>query len=819
MATNRLIRALCLLIPALTLAFYLGTSIQISGGDVVMPLDDVYIHFQYARGIAEGTPYVYNAGSPPSSGATSFLYPFVLAGGYLVGFRGLALGIWALIVGAVMLGISLRVLIALWRDAGIPAGWAILGGVLFATHGAMAWHFHSGMETGVIITLTLTTFAALWFGDIRAIALSAGALALMRPEGSIMALIVVGIYAVKLWRAKDRRGDWRWLAVPLLAVMTQPAVNALITGSLSASGNQAKSILGAVPFSARIAFERIADNLGQMWLGFAVDTQFIVPALSLLAVIGWLWLVRARPALALIVLGWFVAVSGAIATLDTAFWHFKRYQMPLYALIYPLAGLGGWALWRGLMRWHGNRYVLWPRYLLAASVALTILMTAHSAAEFLRLYRVNVGNVVAQPLPMARWLNEHTDPSAVIAVHDVGMMRYVGERQTLDMVGLTTTGAADYWRHGPGAVGQFLLRERPDYIAAYTTARGLNYLVETPLYGERLAGFYAEYDPADNVALGAEFQGIYRVDWATLDSDRRDQPGQASITPRIARIIAEIDVADLASEADAGYTWRTSPDLPGFMTEFYTLDYIACDTPPCRVTDGGRRINEAESFRFELPPDAHGRDLILITRLHPVERGRLHIAVDGQPLATRHIIQQSGQWLEVATRIPPTNSATLTIDITPEGGVYMPYHHWLVIAAPPEQDDSPARAIFQDGGFDLLTAEAMIENGHLRVDTAWRAGADIRGDYKLFVHLYDEIDAPPVAQMDGYLGAGTLPPANWLDGVISGQIMVDLEGVARGRYIVGIGFYDPFTFERVAIQSDVWAVDADRLLIGEIEIE
>src|SRR5688572_14424670 len=51
-------------------------------------LDDAYIHFQYARAIAEGHPFRYQADQPISSGATSFLWPLVLAPFHLVGFRG-----------------------------------------------------------------------------------------------------------------------------------------------------------------------------------------------------------------------------------------------------------------------------------------------------------------------------------------------------------------------------------------------------------------------------------------------------------------------------------------------------------------------------------------------------------------------------------------------------------------------------------------------------------------------------------------------------------------------------------------------------------
>ena len=39
-------------------------------GEILMPLDDAYIHFQYAKQTANGHPYIYNPGDDPTSGAT-----------------------------------------------------------------------------------------------------------------------------------------------------------------------------------------------------------------------------------------------------------------------------------------------------------------------------------------------------------------------------------------------------------------------------------------------------------------------------------------------------------------------------------------------------------------------------------------------------------------------------------------------------------------------------------------------------------------------------------------------------------------------------
>src|SRR3954462_6935314 len=81
-------------------AFY-GYMLVQTGGEWSAPLDDVFIHFDNARATARGYPFEWSVGNGYSSGNTSLLYPFVLAAGYKVGFRGASLMIWAGIVACV----------------------------------------------------------------------------------------------------------------------------------------------------------------------------------------------------------------------------------------------------------------------------------------------------------------------------------------------------------------------------------------------------------------------------------------------------------------------------------------------------------------------------------------------------------------------------------------------------------------------------------------------------------------------------------------------------------------------------------------------
>nr|MCU0475215.1 hypothetical protein [Anaerolineae bacterium] len=88
-----------LLLAAGMVSAMLAGAARGADGWPLMPVDDAYIHFQYAKQAATGQPFVYVAGDPATSGATSLVYPWLLAGGWLLGWRELALGVWAVLIG------------------------------------------------------------------------------------------------------------------------------------------------------------------------------------------------------------------------------------------------------------------------------------------------------------------------------------------------------------------------------------------------------------------------------------------------------------------------------------------------------------------------------------------------------------------------------------------------------------------------------------------------------------------------------------------------------------------------------------------------
>src|SRR5690348_3476734 len=63
-------------------------AVRTFAGPFGFPLDDSYIYLTYARQIARGRPFTYFDGSGFTAGATSMLWPIVIAPLWAIGFRG-----------------------------------------------------------------------------------------------------------------------------------------------------------------------------------------------------------------------------------------------------------------------------------------------------------------------------------------------------------------------------------------------------------------------------------------------------------------------------------------------------------------------------------------------------------------------------------------------------------------------------------------------------------------------------------------------------------------------------------------------------------
>ncbi|MBN2304246.1 MAG: hypothetical protein JXQ72_07210, partial [Anaerolineae bacterium] len=812
------------MIVGLVVIVYVAVSLSISADPLLMPLDDTYIHFQYARQFAGGDPFVYYDGDPATSGGTSLLYPPLLAVGYMLGFTGWSLAYWALALGTLCFfgAVWLVYLIGRsWdRSADYPV-YALSMAAAFAVSGPFIWAALSGMETALFLFAALLTLYMLQQNRrCRAVG-AAFFMTLIRPEGLILAGISMAALALRVSWPQDRRGRFRWggwLVVPLLAGLVQPGINVLATGSASSSGMQAKSHLynTSVPVS-----DRLLDSLeffGRMWLqlltGHNPDFGQYTPWLLVVMAFGALGvgIVRAwkrrEVTISLVMLAWMLALTASVATLDTAFWQFKRYQLPVMALFFPAVawGLGLWGEKFTGWRWERGLRWLFPALILISSLITGI--------AFARNYAENVRIVRDQQVPMARWVKANIPKGARVGVHDVGLMGYFSDHPLYDVVGLTLPGPAESWRQGPGAIYEHMAHSdyRPDYFAIYPDVQGLTYLRDAGILGEVLAEFPVDLGDY-NVASAADYQAVYRADWSTTREE--ESAAQTTTLDYLAQIeglvlVDQVDVANLDSEAAHDYDWWQDKQPPGFVTEVYTLDTYACgleDRAACRAADGGRVLTGGEAFTIQTTP---GQDVLLVTRLHGRASVSLDVYANGKLVAHRIQPDLPGHWLDVVTLVPGERITGHTTRIRIEvdaNGTYRSYYHWVYQGAfiPVEAGDPvPVAALGAAGQVRLLDYEIIPSADQIEVGLTWAGPAPESGDGFVFVHLYhyDQVNVEPVAQVVARPMGGVLPPGNWLPGVLYDRYTVLLpEDLLPGRYVVAVGMFDAGTGQRYAIQS------------------
>lgn len=826
--SHRWASVLLIALVAVVSAIYLTTGLRAARGRFVAPLDDAYITFQYARQVARGHLYRYNGGDAPTTGMTSPLFGFLLAGTYLLGFTGERIVAFAVGMGIVWLGLigwlTYRITSHLVDREGWDQRWALAAMALVLLTGSVQWGCFNGMETGFFAVLTLAALNAFLADRAGSCAFWLALAGLTRTEG----LILAGpIWAVTL--AENLLGDrvvhWRRLIPPTAAIVVgfiPFLINWTLTGTPSAAGLRAKSWLLNVPFYPEDIIRSVLHSYRRVILGRFLRGQqwFVPPGVLLLSLLGWVALGIRRHWMRLsMTLSWFLVGTLSTATLITATWHMGRYQVPFVPVTIVLTTVGlAFLCERARKRWQ--------RVLVGATSLYLLVSSSYSALYYAKRYHLAVSTTVRQQLTMADWLGKNLPSDVRVGVHDVGSLRYIGKRPTYDLIGLTTPDAAIAWRHGAGSVFEKMEHSpmRPDYFAIYPDVFSIPYLAETDLFAKEL--FRVEV-PDYAVASAGPVQGVWRADWHLAGSG--EDFYQSDVVTRTAgfEIVDTLDVANLDDEAAHNVEWWQDARRPGFPTEVQQLRYRV---PPEReVLDGGRLLTGGMTFDVNTKP---GKPLWIVARLHAREAGAVRVEADGQGIGRWAYPPVPGQWLETVFRIPSEKIAhartqiVLRVDAeNPDFRHYAPYYFWFLQGEPeqrPVSIEHRVHATFAENlsllGFDL-PHKSWRPGDVVPVTLYWQAAASSESNAKAFLHLYDT-EGKLGPQADGWAYYGTRPPYTWR----SGEVVVDprqipLSGdLPRGTYSLEVGLYDPDSLERLPAYRDGIHQPEGRVPLATIEV-
>lgn len=643
------------------------------------PLDDVFIHFDFARQTARGHAFEWSPGAGYSSGGTSLLYPFVLVPGFWMGLSGLSLMAWAAVVACVCVFGALLALRRLFR--GLPLATSYLLPPVLLSVGALDWSLWSGMEVALFLGLWSVAIIA-WddwsnepaLGHPSSKAALLGVAGLLvcatRPEG-IGALSV--LVATALWR---RRGE----APRRLALMTvlslAPAgcvlvahafANRLLTGDSTAAGALVKLEMHH-PYLTR------AEVLGAWWFHFKYQVLRVTQYhFADVAWVGWLaWLVAAyafvvpstrRPALVL----WLSMLTwiGIVALNGQVRWQNERYTMPAVAwLLVSLAlGLGG-ALSQIRPR-VAKSYA--PAALLAVLCAVLAWRQAPRYREQLWFFGRASRNIYDQHITAGRKLRDafRPQPSRVL-VGDAGAIPYISDLPALDIIGLGGFRGLPFARAtrqhvaaGIELIERLKPSERPDVLAIYPSWWG-----DFPLwFGKRID----EVPVRGNVICGGASKVLYAPRWESLDKSEEPfslRPGE--------RRVDGVDLADLVSERQHGY--RQTNGATGHVL----MKLLPNPAHPREdLWDAGRIVPAGVREIFTFTGLAPERKVTLIVRAAPTEPVTLRVEADPDVSARVDLPPKDG-WLEQRIELGTPGVTSLPVRLESERGERVLFHVWAV---------------------------------------------------------------------------------------------------------------------------------------------
>lgn len=823
---------------------------RLADGTPALTLDDSYIHLQYAWQTAQGHFLQYNTGDAPSTGATSLLYMLLLAGGFVLGISRQAMPAIALISGSTLFIISAALIADLacrlaqqsqCENSTIPAwGVGLLVGVLFAGSGWMAWAYLSGMETGLLIILVIGTLWGVMTHRMAVTAIFASLAALTRPEALLLGIAVL----VAEWFVRNlqlnhnqRTQGLLWALMPLVAAAIPFGINYALTGTFGSTGLQAKWLLTLIPFYPAQIGSIIVGNISEITFrllgGLSSDYHWhAFPLTQLLAAVGAVLMWRSgdpnAQRLALACLLWAVLGIGATATLQTAIWHHYRYQMPFYpAMLLPFAIALAWVAER-TTGWLGQQSLIPVRAGLGLVVAI---WCGYSLLDFRAVYVLDTSTIVMMQTKLAEWIRQNIPPGERIAAHDVGAIRYFGEHDTIDVVGLTTPLMASSYRNGPGASFEALESAQPEYYAIYPDTAPPYFPEWTDeLIGEEL--YRVSLDPFSPYVSATGIQVITQPDWSS--ASLADSPHQPDILDRLERwmLVDTLDVADLVSEEAHDYHWSNSGEPSGFPSDVRKLVYRA--DPSVELADGGRLMTGSESFVVASHP---GETLLLVGRFHQTSDMVLRVTINEHDAGLWKLPAIPGEWLESAFPVSANlisgdrTSVKIAVeemlDPTPQAR-FSPYYYWIYqggeVFRPPPQSVVASNVIFGEDirlvGFDL--PNRILKPGDaLALTVYWQSITHSRTDLRVFVHLVDPTNPDTlegiIAQIDAAPRRGTYPFWVWSDGeIVIDKLQIQTStAIPAGDYLLLIGIYDSATGQRLTLSGED-NFGADRLLLQSI---
>src|SRR5262245_60576837 len=477
-------------------------------GGVGLPLDDGWIHLQFARNLAQGHGLSYNPGELVT-GSTAPLWTALLA--LLFPLPGNVI-LWTKVLGVLLYLAGIDATWRLARELELGRGLAAMAAGLTLATSWLVWSALSGMEIPLFVLLSLWGMILHLRERARPdrppLSLAVLAVAVLaRPEGLLLLLLAV---LDRLLSFEGGEEGLRW---------RPPAPATLAAGAAFAACALAGPLLFYAWAGGSILPTTWAAKGGGGGLRLLPDFHYLFnvvgilfrpqPWMTLLARVG-----TARDR-GLLPVFWLCGLPLAYSLLTPAptrmLGNFGRYYFPLFPVLAVLGMAGLEPALRSIASRLRSRRL---RAGLAAPAALLILApTVLTLLQGDRFYAQNVANVEESDVAVARWLAGRLPPQSVLAVNDIGALKYLLPNRVIDLASIASPEIGREVRRATAAGASW-----NDALLAAVSRRRPDYMVIFPSWFPGLARdprFRAVYTLpiSRNITMGGDEIVVYETPW------------------------------------------------------------------------------------------------------------------------------------------------------------------------------------------------------------------------------------------------------------------------------------------------------------------
>lgn len=410
----------------------------LTNGSFGFPLDDPWIHLQFAKNLHDYGSFSYYKNEMITSGSTSPLYTLLLAIGFFISSNEMVL--------SYILGISFLLISAFFTYKLTELYYPekiilpIAATVLLIFESRLQWAALSGMETTMFISILIAAVYYYQKKNILLFGITSGLLLWARPEAVIFFVVIAvdvlyNEYIIKSSDPKRKKSEaetsrWLFRALTIISVfcLLYISFNLWLSGSIFPN-----------TYSAKIEYySRGGQNFPERVFHFLTDGHFII--FSIFVLIGLISIIykiiKRERANHLIPFLWCVGLFLAYWKNLPYLYQEGRYLMPLLPF-YIIIGISGIDTCLVVIK----KLLKKERTLIIVSSFILLVLAYQfctGAWEFRKNYTESCKYISDRQVRAGKWLYTNVPNDAIIATHDIGAISFYSKRKIVDMVGLVS---------------------------------------------------------------------------------------------------------------------------------------------------------------------------------------------------------------------------------------------------------------------------------------------------------------------------------------------------------------------------------------------